>query len=323
MATLIVSSLVFAAIVFVALTANRLAGERRRALLARLNGYNALAEAGPRAPVAEESILRRRQFSAIPLLQRILSSGTYAEHVAASLGEAGIPLRVGEYLLFRAISTGASAIFVHILGFPVFLAGGVGLGAFYLPQVFVSRRQTQRLHRFDDTLVDALTMMANALKSGSSFLQAMDLVSHEMPPPLSEEFARTVGEIRVGASVEAALESLTRRMKSYDLYLVVTAIVVQRQTGGSLAEILDKIAYTIRERMRILRQVQILTAQERMSAIVVGSLPVTLLILLSIISPSYYGPFLADPLGQVMLGIAFGFEVCGFLLMNQLGKIDV
>ncbi len=321
MAPLIATVLVFLSVSGFVLAVIRLAGTRREVLLARLSPYAPTTFSPPAAGV--DSILRGRSFSAIPWLQGLLSNGAYAEGVATSLAEAGLRLRVGEYVLLRAVAALTPSLLAYLLGMPLLVAVPVGLVGFQLPRFYVSNRQNQRLRRFDDTLVDALLLMANSLKSGSGFLQAMDQVAREMPPPLSEEFARVVGEVGIGSSVETALENLTLRIRSYDLYLVVTAILVQRQTGGSLAEILDKIGFTIRERIRLLRQVQVLTAQERLSAIIVGALPLVLLGALSVITPTYYGDFLAQPIGRVLLGVAFAFEGLGFLLMKHLGKIDV
>jgi tight adherence protein B len=194
---------------------------------------------------------------------------------------------------------------------------------FYLPRIYVGQRKQARLQRFNDQIVDALTMIANSMRSGTSFLQAFDLVAHELPAPISEEFGQVVAEVSVGATIEESLDNLTKRIDSYDLYLVVSAILVQRQAGGKLAEVLDQIGHTVRERIRILRQVQVLTAQERASAVLVGALPIILLVILLAINPSYHGPFLATTLGRLIMGVGFAFEVFGFIVMNRLAKIDV
>jgi len=191
------------------------------------------------------------------------------------------------------------------------------------PRFYVSQRQSQRLQKFNDSLVDALTMMSNALKSGSSFLQSLDLVSRELAPPLSEEFARVVAEVSIGTPVEEALLNLSRRVKSYDLYLTVTAMLVQRETGGNLAEVLENISYTIRERVRLLRQVQVLTAQERMGSYVVGALPVGALIGFSVLSPGYTDIFFKSTVGYAMLGATVALQVIGFMIMKAVAKIDV
>ena len=166
-------------------------------------------------------------------------------------------------------------------------------------------------------------MMANSMRSGSSFLQAIDLVAHELPAPIGEEFGQVVAEAGVGASIEETLHNLTERIKSYDLYMTVTAIMVQRQTGGSLSEVLDNISTTIRDRIRLLRQVQVLTAEQKLSGIVVGALPIFMVVVLQIITPSYYSDFLDSTIGRAMLGAAAVFQVAGFVAMHKISQIDV
>ncbi len=269
------------------------------------------------------TILRQKELSRFSFVQSVLSGSTQAESIAIELAEANIPLRVGEYLILRALCAAVLLIPIPVIGLPLPLAVPMGLFGFFLPKFYVSRRKNQRLDKFNESLVDALIMMANALKSGSSFLQALDLVSRELTPPLSEEFARVVQEIGIGTPVDDALVSLGTRVPSYDLYLTVTAMLVQRQTGGNLAEVLSSISHTIRERFRLLRQVQVLTAQERMSAIVVAALPIVGLIGFSVLSPSYTKPLFETTTGHIMLAGALGLEIVGFFVMGQVSKIDV
>jgi tight adherence protein B len=314
---------VFAAVVFAVLAVVQQIGAGQREVQARLASYDkgAVRPSGPVNPTG--TILKRREFSTIPALQTILNGSNYAERIAADLAEAGLPLRAGEYLMIRWLCAVVLAVPPMVVGFPWFFGIPLAIVGFLLPGFYLQRRKQQRLQKFNDNLVDALSMMANALKSGSSFLQAVDLISRELPPPVSEEFGRVVAEVSVGRSVDDALLELTNRVKSYDLYLTVTAMLVQRQTGGNLSEILDKISYTIRERIRLLRQVQVLTAQERMSSIVVGLMPVAMIGVISLVAPGYYGGFIANPIGKIMFGGAFASELCGFVVMNRISKIDV
>ncbi len=320
---LVLPIVAFLAAVGLVLAVYNMFGAERNTLQERLSGYG--QETG--IPVGASSnagtILKQRELSGIPVVQSILSGSSYAEKWAVDLIAAGIPLRVGEYLLMRwLVAIGAGAIVV-LAGLTWLVAIPVAILGFYVPKMYVVWRQQQRVNKFNDQLVDALTMMANALRSGSSFLQAIDLVARELPAPVSEEFGQVVAEVSVGAGLDEALGNLTKRIKSYDLYLVVTAMIIQRQTGGNLSEVLENIAYTIRERLRLLRQVQVLTAQQRLSAIIVGLLPLFLLLALSLITPSYHRPFLEATLGRIMLGVAFLFQVLGFVVMNRLAKIDV
>ena len=269
------------------------------------------------------TLLKERRLSAIPALQSLLIGSRLADRLAVDLAAARIPLRVGEYLLLRWLCAAAFVFVFVTIGLPLVLALAVGLLGFYAPTLYVGRRKMQRLNRFNDQIVDGLTMISNSMRAGSSSLQAFDLVALELPAPIGEEFGQVVAEVSVGATIEEALESLSKRVDSYDLYLVITAILVQRQAGGKLAEVLDQIAHTVRDRVRLLRQVQVLTAQERASAMMVGALPIIILVILLLTTPSYHGPFLATTMGRLITGVGFGLEILGFVVMNRLAKIDV
>lgn len=322
--TLVLPVIAFLAAVGLVLAVSNLFGAEREAIQGRLEAYGGtstgrvISMGGSNA-----SVLKDRQFSGIPVIQSVLSGSSFADGMAIDLLAAAVPLRVGEYLLIRWVSAMVLAAATLLLGFPWILAIPFGVLGFFVPKFYIQMLQARRLRKFDDQLVDALSMMANALKSGSSFLQAIDLVAKELPAPISEEFGQVVAEVSVGAGLDEALTNLSKRIKSYDLYLIVTAMLIQRQTGGNLSEVLENIAYTIRERMRLLRQVQVLTAQQRLSAIVVGLLPVFLLVALMILSPGYHRPFLEAAIGKIMLGVAFFLQVVGFIIMNRLARIDV
>ncbi|MHB9092764.1 MAG: type II secretion system F family protein, partial [Chloroflexota bacterium] len=204
---------------------------------------------------------RDRSLSSIDFLDKLLTGNDYANRAQLDLFRAAVPLRVGEYLLIRWLL--ACALFFVVRAFGVLwpLAVLVGVIGYFLPRFWVSGKERARVRQVDDQLVDALTMMSNSLKSGASFLQAMEMVSRELPAPLAPEFAQVVAEIGVGASVETALTDMSQRVRSYDLYLIVTAIMIQCTAGGNLAEVLGNIAHTIRERQRLLRQVQVETAE--------------------------------------------------------------
>ncbi len=177
------------------------------------------------------------------------------------------------------------------------------LGAF-APRWYLKRRQAKRLDNFNKQLPDTITLLANSLRSGSSFLQGMELVTRESGPPLATEFDRVIREMSLGMSLTGALNNLVRRVASEDLELMVTAIVIQTQVGGNLATVLDAIAFTIRERVRITGEIQTLTAMQRYSGYVLMLLPVALGAILFLISPTYMGKMLDKP--PEMFGLPLG-----------------
>ena len=183
--------------------------------------------------------------------------------------------------------------FLPALRNPLFLLIGLVIG-FFLPRFWLARRRNGRLGAFNKQLPDTITLIANALRAGSSFLQAIELVVRETRPPISIEFARVIREVNLGLPFEQALENMVRRVRSDDLELMATAIAIQHQVGGNLAEILDSIAYTIRERIRIKGEIRTLTAQQRLSGYVVAGLPIGLAGFLFVAAPGFMDPMFDD-----------------------------
>lgn len=268
-------------------------------------------------------LLGRTRFSSIGLLDRLLQSNGRGTKLALELARAAMPLRVGEYLLIRfAVALLAGALAARFIGaLPVGIIFGVV--GYFMPVLYVGMRQKKRIRAFDDQLVDALVLMANSLKSGYSFLQAMESIVREMPAPIGTEFEQALREIRMGGAIEDALVAISQRVRSSDFELVVTAMVIQRQVGGNLTEILTNIAYTIRERHRIMREVRVLTAQERMSGYVVAGLPVAMVILLSFLSPTYISSMWNTSSGRLIMGVGFVLELLGLMVIRKLVEIDV
>jgi tight adherence protein B len=212
--------------------------------------------------------------------------------ISKNLARADVKLRPAEYISLMVVS----GILVAFLGFVItrgstlfgILAGIFGL---YLPSLYVKNAQGRRLKKFDNQLGDMLNLMVNGLRAGYSTLQAMEAVSKELPKPICDEFRRVVQEMQLGIPMEDALEHLLRRINSDDLDLVITAVNVQREVGGNLAEILDVISYTIRERVRIKGEISALTAQGRATAWVISALPLVLVGLLFVLNKEYIMQF--------------------------------
>ena len=187
----------------------------------------------------------------------------------------------------------------------------------------------KRLQAFNDHLADTITLIANALRAGASFLQAIELVVRETQPPISTEFNRVIREVNLGLPFEQALNNMVRRVRSDDLELMTTAITIQHQVGGNLAEILDSIAFTIRERVRIIGEIRVLTAQQRMSGYVVAGLPIALVGILSVIAPSFMQPMFGEPyivgipLGVILLAFGALLMLIGFLAIRRIVDIEV
>ncbi len=195
---------------------------------------------------------------------------------------------------------------------------GVILGLMLL-DISIKRRQKA----FTNQLGDMLTMVANALRAGFSFMQAFELIAREMDAPIGREVQKVVNEVNVGVTLETALENMQKRVESPDFELVVTAVLIQRQVGGNLAQILDTISGTIQERVRMRREVMALTAQGRMSGIVLALLPVALGVFLTTVSPDYMRPLFEETTGQIAIGVAVVMEIIGFLVIRKIVDIKV
>jgi tight adherence protein B len=202
---------------------------------------------------------------------------------------------------------------------------GAAVGA-YIPRLYVRRQQSQRLIRFGEQLPDMLNLMVNGLRAGYSTVQAMEAVGKELPPPISDEFRRVVQEIQLGVPMEQALDNLLRRIPSDDLDLTITAINVQREVGGNLAEILDTISHTIRERVRIKGEIRVLTTQVMYSGRFLAMMPVFIALTLWFLNRPYMMMFF-DPdsrmIGIPLLAIGVIMIMSGYFVMVKIADIEV
>jgi len=276
------------------------------------------------------------QSAAISQLNKAVEGRDFGASIARDLARADLKLKVSEYLFIWGAAIVGIPVFMFFAGFalpalqnPIILLVGAVVG-FFLPRWYVRRRQGKRINQFNKQLPDTITLVANALRAGSSFLQAIELVVREARPPISTEFARVIREVNLGLPFEQALENLVRRVRSEDLELMVTAISIQYSVGGNLAEILDSIAYTIRERVRIKGEIRTLTAQQRMSGYVVGFLPIALVGFLVVIAPSFMEPMLDPsvnvlgiPTGIILFAIGGFMMFTGFMIIRRIVDIEV
>ena len=252
-----------------------------------------------------------------------VSRRDFAASIKEDLARADISLTVTEYLLIRV----GLVVLFSALGFLIqrnllvaLILGVVGL---FLPTVYVRSRQSGRLKRFDSQLPDVLDHIQGSLRAGYGLLQAVEWVSKQLPNPAGAEFDRVIREVQLGRGLMEALESMVRRIPSDDLALIVTAIKIQYEVGGSLAEILEVVAHTIRERVRIMREIQVLTSQQRYSGYVLMVMPIALAIFLIIFNPEYEmrlfqpGPTLCIPVGAGVL------MILGYFAMRRIIDIEV
>jgi tight adherence protein B len=246
--------------------------------------------------------------------------------VAEQLNRADLKLRTSEYFM---IQLGSTAFFMLVglirFGFPGGIIQIVGLGilGYLLPGMYVKYRVGRRLKAFNNQLGDTLTLLSNALKAGYSFAQAIDTVAKNAVAPISEEFSRAVREMNLGGSPDEALSNITKRIASADFDLVATAYSIHRTVGGNLAEILDNIAYTIRERVRIKGEIATLTAQARASGTLITFLPLVLAAFMYFVTPTYFRPMFESFVGWALIAIGVFMIFIGNLIIRRVVAIEV
>jgi tight adherence protein B len=312
-----------------------LAGGQNHA--ARLEGYVSATHMDGGDPQTRTSLGERIGGSgAFTNFNRVVEARDWAQNLARELARADVTLKPSEWLAIRGAALvgvpGAMILLSPVLeqfNNPLVWLIGLVLG-FWVPRFWLNRRKGKRLKAFNSNLADTITLVANALRAGSSFLQAIDMVVRETQPPISTEFARVIREVNLGLPLDEALANMTRRVRSDDLELMTTAIAIHHTVGGNLAEILDSIAFTIRERVRIKGEIRTLTAQQRLSGYVVGFLPLGLVGILTLIAPRFMDPMLRKPpelfglpAGMIILAIGGTMMLLGFVFIRRIVDIEV
>ena len=258
-------------------------------------------------------------------LNRRVASSSMGDRVSRELARADLKFKVAEYFALVFISTVALGFVGYLIQpHPASAAIGAVVG-FFAPRFYVKRQQKIRLQKFNDQLGDMLNLMVNGLRAGYSTMQALESISRELPAPICDEFHRVVQEMQIGIPMEKSLDNLLRRIPSEDLDFVVTAINVQREVGGNLAEILDSITFTIRERVRIKGEIRVMTSQVRTSGLILSLIPVFLSAALWFVSPEYIGTFFArGPVcGWSAVGTIVAMIASGYFVMQKIADIEV
>jgi tight adherence protein B len=253
----------------------------------------------------------------------------YKKEIQLQLTRAHILLKPEEYIAVCVMVFIITALIIFSLtskkqlNVAILLSVGAGALGWLFPSIIVKSKTKARLKQLNDQLCDAISLISNSLKAGYSFFQAVDTVSKEINGPIAEEFTLLQKEVNLGLATEKALENLVTRVNSDDLELVVTAVLIQRQVGGNLSEVLDNISTTIRERIRIKGEVKTVTAQGRMSGMIISLLPVALGIILYLINPQHIGMLFNNAIGLGILGFSIIMQLIGIYFISKIVKIEV
>jgi tight adherence protein B len=260
-------------------------------------------------------------------LEGQLESSNWGDGISRELARADLKLRVAEYISVMIIAAfGVGFVAWYAFGQSIIFGGIGAVIGLFLPRVYVHNQQAKRLQHFNDQLADMLNLMVNGLRAGYSTMQAMEAVSREMPAPISDEFRRVVQEMQLGLPMDTALDNLLRRIPSEDLDLVITAMNVQREVGGNLAEILDTISYTIRERVRIKGEIRVMTSQVLYSGRFLAIMPLLIAGVLFLLNRSYMMEFFNPEtrvVGIALLCIGGGMIGAGYFVMIKIATIEV
>ena len=278
--------------------------------------------------VTDSSGIRHKPNSVATSLEQMMEGRSIAERTANALTRADSRLTVGEFLLIRLLTAGGGFALGFVImtmlapSFAILLAVAFAVIGFILSAVVMNMKGKMRIKKFIGQLGDTITLMANSLRAGYSLMQTMELVAREAKDPIAGEFRRVVREVGLGISTEDAMQNMLRRVPSEDLDLLVTAINIQHEVGGNLAQILSTIGHTIRERVRIQGEIKVLTAQAQLSGYIISLMPIVLAILIFMMNPGYMmqlfaWPWICMPIGALIM------VVLGFFAMKKISTIEV
>ncbi|MBA2277384.1 MAG: type II secretion system F family protein [Chloroflexia bacterium] len=319
---IILTVAVFAGVLAVVFLISSVTGRGDAQKRRRLDEHAVAVEVKNSKRFEHRNVLKEHRYSVIGPWNAVLKRFKPAQTAAAELTRANIKLTVTPYLFGRVLlAAGGFLIVRQVTGVLVFAIPVIPLGLI-LPRMYVIMTAKRRLKAFDGQLAEAIDLMVGALRAGYGFLQAMESVSREMSNPMREEFGKVLEKINLGTPAADALQELPERIPSYDLDMFVTAVTVQRSVGGNLAEVLENISDTVRERRRIRAEVMAITTGPRVSSYVIGLFPLGLLAFFLMTTPSYRQVMLGELIGQIMIAFSMTWSLIGFLLSTAVSKVE-
>jgi tight adherence protein B len=268
-------------------------------------------------------LVKTQHVGPLPAIDRILAGTTKGSALGRWIDQSGLKVSVSGVLLMGAgLAVLLALVAAMVARSPLAMPVGAALG-FAVPFVFLSFKRTRRMRAFEEQFPEGLDLISRALKAGHAFATGLKMIADEMPDPVGPEFRKTFDEQNFGLPMKDALDNLTFRVPSIDVRFFATAVLIQRETGGNLAEILENLAHVVRERFKILRQVRVYTAHGRFTGYVLLALPAVLCIALSFINPEHMNLLFRERMGQMMLLGALTLQTMGYLWIRQVIKIEV
>jgi tight adherence protein B len=294
--------------------------ERARMLRDRLTTLERAAE---RNPSEEIAVLRDELLSDIPAFNRMLTAWPRATAIQRVLTQADIKIRAGKFILICAAAAAITGSLLMLLTNSVIFAILGAAAGVMVPILYVSIRRNKRFAKFEEKFPEAIELLVRATRAGHPFATAVELIANEAPEPIAGEFRKVFEEQKFGMPIRDAMLNLAERMPLVDVKFFVTTVMLQRESGGNLAEILEKLAYVIRERFKIRRQIRVYTAQGRLTMMILMALPPFMVLWLSITSPEFIKPLFYDPLGHLLILAGVIMQTIGYLLIRKIINIKV
>ncbi len=280
-------------------------------------------KAPERAPEEELALLRDEQMSRIPALDGLLRRSERVTNIQKMLVQGGISTRAGNFLGLSVLTGIAATVATYVLSKRVEVAWVALLVGFLLPYSYASFRRNKRFEKFEELFPEAIDTLARAVRAGHAFTTALEMITDEVAEPVAGEFRQLYEEQKFGMPVRDALLNLTERMPLVDVKFFVTAVMLQRETGGNLAEILDNLSYVIRERFKIQRQVRVYTAQGRLTMALLMGMPPIIVTVMLVLNPSFIRPLFSDPIGHTLLVAGLTLQTIGYFVIRKIIRIQV
>lgn len=320
----LVAALVFIVVTLAVFVAMSLFDERKaqaRLLRDRLSGSSvqtSIAQAKP-----DVALLRDEVLSRIPAFDTFLRRSERVTALQKVLAQGNVDVRAGNFLMLCAVSALLFAIIAALAGGNLLFAWAGGLLGFFLPYAYASHMRTKRFQKFEEKFPEGIDTLARAVRAGHAFTTALEMIANEVSEPVAGEFRQLYEEQKFGLPVRDALVNLAERVPLVDVKFFVTAVMLQRETGGNLAEILDNLSYVIRERFKILRQVRVHTAQGRLTMVLLMALPPTVVVIMQLLNPGFIRPLFTDPIGHALIVAGISLQTLGYFFIRRIIRIQV
>lgn len=319
----LIALLVFVVVALAAFAAFSLVDQRNARARLIKDRLATVQKAPEREPDEEFALVRDEQLSKIPALDDLLRRSARVSAIQESLEQAGMKFRAGNFIMLCILcGTLAGLAAVLYTKNPAIAWAALVIGA-VLPYSVVSYRRQKRFEKFEELFPEAIDTLARAVRAGHAFTTALEMISNETTEPLAGEFRKLYEEQKFGMPVRDALMNLTERVPLVDIKFFVTAVMLQRETGGNLAEILDNLSYVIRERFKIQRQVRVHTAQGRLTMALLMAMPPVVVAILAVFSPEFVHPLFYDPIGHTLLVASIALQTVGYFVIRKIIKIQV